>query len=90
MDKTALRTWLLDYAWNGTTESTAAEVECILSQPGAQEHIVEATQEHYRGMVESPGDPAQVAQADGFVLSALYECHDAPHLTTCPHYRGAS
>jgi hypothetical protein len=73
-----VRAWLLAYAWIGTPEERAAEVECILAQDGWQ-HL-DAVTEHYRGMA---ADDAQISEAAGFALSALYECHDGPHLPTC-------
>lgn len=81
MTRTAVRTWLLDYAWFGTPDQREAEVDCILAQ-GQWEHL-DAVTEKYAGQAEEPG-PAAVTEAQGFVLSALYECHDGPHQATCP------
>lgn len=79
MSPEQIRAWLLDYAWLGTAQEKAAEVECILAQDGWQ-HL-DAQAEKYRGMA---GDDQQASEAEGFALSALYECHDGPHLPTCP------
>jgi hypothetical protein len=81
LTKDETRAWLLDYAWSGTAEEKARTVECILAQ-SAWEHVDAAT-ERYAGMAETPG-PAAVTEAEGFALSALYECHEGPHLPTCP------
>lgn len=81
MTKNQVRAWLLDYAWSGSSEQQAAEVDCIMAQ-GAWQHL-DAMTEHYAGQAEVPG-PAAVSEAAGFALSALYECHDGPHQATCP------
>lgn len=79
MTKDEIRAWLLNYAWVGTAEQQTAE--CIMAQDGWR-HLSAQT-EHFAGMAESPG-PEAYAEAHEFALSGLYECHDAPHLPTCP------
>jgi hypothetical protein len=85
MDKEKVRAWLLDYAWlDDTPEEKAAEVECILAQ-GGWEHI-EAVADQFAGAQWEPG-PAAFDEGIGYALSALYECHDGPHLENCPRKR---
>lgn len=79
--KAAVEEFLLGYAWSGTTEERAREVECILAQDGWQ--YVDALADKWAGQAEVPG-PEAFAEAHGMALSALYECHDEPHLPTCP------
>lgn len=79
MTRNQIRKWLLAYAWNGTTAEQAAEVECILAQDGWKHHG--ALAEKFRGQAEDPDTNAP----DEFALSSLYECHDGPHLSTCPN-----
>jgi hypothetical protein len=76
----AVRDWLLDYAWNGTPVDQAREVECIMAQ-GDVVSIVDGLTERYAGQAN---DDQQAGQAREFALSSLYECHDGPHLVTCP------
>lgn len=84
MTKEQVRTWLLDYAWSGTPEEQKREVECILSQD-EWEHIG-AQADRFAGAQWEPG-PEAFEEGIGFALSALYECHDSPHLDTCPRKR---
>lgn len=83
--KDELRAWLLDYAWSGTKEQQAAEVECILTQDRWQ-HVA-AHAEHLRAQLNDPDDQFEQRQARGMAVSALYECHDGPHIDTCPMWR---
>jgi hypothetical protein len=76
-----VRTWLLAYAWMGNAEQDARRVECILSQEDWRH--VELVAEQYAGAQFEPGLKAY-AEGTAFALSALYECHDGPHLDTCP------
>lgn len=77
-----VRDWLLDYAWlDEPAEVQAAEVECILSQDGWQ--YIDALADKYAGAQNEPG-PKAFSEGVEFALSALYECHDGPHLPTCP------
>ena len=77
----AIKAWLMEYAWLGDADERRREVECIMSQGDWQ--YIDAMSEKYAAMAEEPG-PAAVSEATGFALSALYECHDGPHLETCP------
>jgi hypothetical protein len=81
MNEEMVREWLLEYAWLGTDAEKIREVECIM----AQDHwkYVSARADQYAGAQESPG-PEAFAWGTGFALSELYECHDAPHLPSCP------
>lgn len=81
MTKDQIRQFLLEYAWLGTAEEQAREVECILAQEDV-ELFVEVKGEQYDGAQ----DPDNRPEMDGemFALTALYECHDGPHLPTCP------
>jgi len=80
MTEDQIREWLLGYAWLGTREERAAEVDCIIAQ-GDVESIVDGLTEKFSGQAV---DDAQAGQASEFALSSLYECHEAPHLPTCP------
>lgn len=83
--KARIKAWLLDYAWSGTPEQQAAEVDCIMAQDGWK--AIDGMTEKYVGQSWDPGGEGVLDEANGFALSALYECHDAPHLPTCPLYR---
>lgn len=76
-----VKAWLLGYAWLGTPERRAAEVECIMAQPDWRH--VDALAEKFAG--QASGEETNLANETlGFALSSLYECHDGPHLPTCP------
>lgn len=79
----AIREWLLRYAWMGTEEEQAREVDCIMAQ-GEVASIVDGLTERFAGMAN---DDSQRLEAHEFALSSMYECHDGPHLETCPHYK---
>lgn len=81
MTKAKVRAFLLDYAWSGTPEEQAREVDCIMAQEGHK--YVDEVAEQYAGAQWEPGSQAFDDGVD-FALSALYECHDEPHLPTCP------
>lgn len=83
MTEDQVRAWLLRYAWMGTSGEQAREVECIIAQDGWK--YLDARIERTKGQA---WDEEQATEAEGFELSALYECHDEPHLATCP--RGKS
>lgn len=83
MTKDQVREWLLTQYLRRTPE-TEAEVECILAQDDWK--FVDARAEKFAGQAFEPG-PQAVSEATGFALSALYECHDGPHLPTCPSAR---
>lgn len=80
--KAKVRNWLLNYAWLGTPEEQIREVECILAQNEWQ--FTEDVADKYAGAQETGGGPQEFAEGVEFALSALYECHDEPHLPTCP------
>jgi hypothetical protein len=79
-----IRAWLLEYAWMGTPESQAREVACIMSKEDDIAGLVDALTEKYVGQSWNPGGPGTLDEASEFALSSLYECHDGPHLETCP------
>ena len=81
----AVREWLILYAWSGTPDEQIANVDCIMAQ-GRWKYI-DALADKFAGAQEEPG-PAAFADGVGYALSALYECHGGPHLTTCPLYKG--
>lgn len=81
MGREAVKAWLLDYAWLGTPEEQAAEVECILAQ--GEWDLIETQADRFAGAQAEPG-PEAYAEGIGFALSALYECHDGPHTDGCP------
>ncbi len=79
--KSAVRAWLLDYAWSGTAAEQARNVDCILSQDGW--HHLDVRADAYAGAQFEPG-PEAFAEGEQFALSALYECHGGPHIESCP------
>ena len=85
LNKTDIKDWLNLYAWCGTEAERKANVDCIMAQ-GDWEYLA-ARIDRTAGMHESGGGPEAIQAAIGFELSALYECHSAPHLHTCPDYR---
>lgn len=84
MTEEQIREWLLWYAWLGTEEQQTREVDCIMSQDGWR--YLEARKEQLR--TQASGEETNLEdQVDGYALSGLYECHDGPHLETCPRRR---
>lgn len=83
--KKKVREFLLAYAWNAdhTDEQKAAEVECILAQGDWK--YVEDRADRRAGASETGGGKKEFADAVDMELSALYECHDEPHIKTCPN-----
>lgn len=77
----AVRSFLLGYAWLGAQEERVREVDCIMSQDGWRH--VDLVADRFAGAQEETG-PAAFAAGEEFALTALYECHDGPHLVTCP------
>jgi hypothetical protein len=78
--KAAARAWLLrEYLAPGAPSE--ALVECIDSQ-GGFDHVA-ALAERFAGQAWDPG-PEAAAEAEAFALSSLVECHEGPHLPTCP------
>lgn len=80
--KERVRSWLLDYAWLGSKEEQAAEIECILSQDGWR--YLDARVEQARNQGWS-GEQMELAERNALVN--LYECHTGPHIGTCPANR---
>jgi hypothetical protein len=81
MTREKIQAWLRDYAWLGTPEEQEREVTCIMAQDDWK-HL-EARKEQLRG--QASGEETNLEeQVDEFALSALYECHDGPHMDTCP------
>jgi hypothetical protein len=81
MTKDRIKAWLLEYAWLGTKEEQAREVDCIMSQDSWR--YLEARKEQLRAQASGEEDCLEDV-VNEFALSGLYECHDEPHLTTCP------
>lgn len=84
LTKDAVRAWLLAYAWLGDAAADALRVECIMSQEDWQ--YVDERADQYAGAQFEAGEAAY-SEGVTIALSALYECHDGPHLTTCPAAR---
>lgn len=83
VNQEAIKTWLLGYAWLGSTEERAAEVECIMAQ--REWEYLDARVEHLLGQRSGERTVEEdLSEAEGMALSGLYECHDGPHLPTCP------
>jgi len=82
-DEEAVREWLLGYAW---CESSIAEkraaVACIMAQDDW--HYLDAQADKFAGQHESGGGPEAFSDGMLFAISALYECHTAPHTSDCP------
>lgn len=82
--ESTIRDWLIGYAWLGTWEEQKREVDCIMSQDGWR--YLDARIEHVKG--QASGEETDLdTEANEYVLSALYECHDEPHLPTCPRVK---
>lgn len=86
MNKAQVRSWLLTYAWLGTPAEQEREVDCILAQ--GEWKSVDVRADHRAEIVAESGEEPDYSktlnEAYGMELSALYECHDGPHLATCP------
>jgi len=82
MTEDAVRAWLIKYAWLGDADRQKREVDCIMSQDGWK--YIDAVADQFAGAQEEPG-PVAYSEGVEFALSALYECHDGPHLPTCPY-----
>jgi hypothetical protein len=77
----AVTAWLTRYAWAENTEDAKRRVvACIIAQ--GEWRRLDARVERTRGQA---WDAEQATEAEGFELSALYECHEGPHLDTCPN-----
>jgi hypothetical protein len=81
MTEEEIRAWLTDYAWVGTPEEQAREVDCIMAQKDWQ--VYDAVADQYASAQNEPG-PEATAEGIGYALSALYECHMGPHIKSCP------
>jgi hypothetical protein len=87
MTEEEIKAWLLEYAWLGDEDTQKREVDCIMAQAGWK-HLAERTDRRVDAQFGDE-DPKKVREAAfGMELSALYECHDDPHLETCPRYVG--
>lgn len=83
LSRKGIEDWLLKYAWanDGDEDANKREVACIMSQDGWE--YVGARADQFMG--QASGEETDIVnEATGFALSALYECHDGPHLDTCP------
>jgi hypothetical protein len=83
MTEQKIRAWLLGYAWLDDGHD-GDRVDCIMSQDGWR--YVDDVADKFAGAQESPG-PKAFSEGTMFALSALYECHDGPHIETCPSNR---
>ena len=78
----AVRAWLIRYAWaDDTMDAKERRVACIMAQD--EWRFIDAMADKFAGAQFEPG-PEAFSEGQGFALSALYECHDGPHLETCP------
>jgi len=79
----AVREWLLGYAWCGDSEAeNRASINCIMAQDGWR--YLGAQADKFAGQHESGGGPEAFSDGMLFAMSALYECHTAPHTSDCP------
>lgn len=76
----AVEAWLLNYAWMGTDEQKAATVACIMAQDDWQS--VDWVAERFES-AQSGDDTQERITGNEFALSALYECHEGPHIDGC-------
>jgi hypothetical protein len=74
------REWLLANYLVPDREAEAF-LDCVEAQGGFD--YLDAQAERYAGMAWEPG-PAAVDEGYAFALTALVECHEGPHLATCP------
>lgn len=81
LDEQQVRAWLTDYAWLGTPEERAGEVACIMARDGWR--YVDVVADQFAGSQEQSG-PDAFDEGVQYALSALYECHEGPHLLVCP------
>jgi hypothetical protein len=79
--KSEIKKWLLEYAWAGTPDEQARNVECIMAQDGWE--FIDARADQFAGAQWEPG-PKAFSDGQQFAMSELYECHDGPHLPDCP------
>jgi hypothetical protein len=92
-NKDAIRKWLYDYIWQPSSFETRSAMEyknsildCIFSQDNWQ--YLDARVERLMGMRSGENSVEDdMSEAIGLELSSLYECHDEPHLDTCPFKR---
>jgi hypothetical protein len=81
-----IRAWLAHYIDPHPSGVYAAElgvVDCIMSQDDWKHTDVWI--DRYSDAQFGDEDPEVVKKrATEFALSSLYECHDGPHLDTCP------
>lgn len=80
-----IREVLLAYAWaEDSDKAKAAVVDCIMAQDDWP-HVT-ALADSFAGAQFEPG-PEAFAEGIGYAVSALYECHDGPHLPACAEAR---
>lgn len=84
LTKEQVEEMLLAYAWAGDAESQKREVECIMAQN--EWELIEVQADKYAG-AQFEWHPGLMDEATGWAVSALYECHDGPHLKTCPNWK---
>jgi hypothetical protein len=86
MKQDEIRRWLVRYAWYGDETTRAAEVDCIMAQDGWR--YVDAKADQFA--TANGGGRDAFSEGMNYALSALYECHDGPHLPACPAGRKES
>lgn len=86
MTEDQVREFLLKYAWvpGHTDEQKRGEVDCIMAQGDWE--FIDTMADRFAGAQEEPG-PKAYSDGEMFALTALYECHDAPHIEGCPYYK---
>lgn len=99
MTENEIREWLKGYVYCGPEWLTPAEktsiawrndrvIDCIMSQDDWKNIDIQA--ERFMNAQFGDEDPKKVKdEAVGFALSALYECHEGPHIDECPYWKGA-
>lgn len=82
MTKDEVKAWLHNYMDPNDLGVPNSVVDCIMSQDDWQ--YVDVWAGRYMDAQFGDEDPEEVKKrAKEFALSALYECHDGPHLDTC-------
>lgn len=80
MNENQVYNWLLEYAWLGTEDQKRRTVDCIMSQDEWKD--LDVVSDQFDDIVAESGEAPGISGQE-WALSALYECHHGPHLSTC-------
>jgi hypothetical protein len=86
LSREAVRGFLRSYAWLPSESQRDKDmvVECIMMQGGYE--FLDARADRFAGAQWEPG-PEAFDEGVMFEMTALYECHDGPHIVACPQYK---